>query len=242
MSNSYNEFAMLYDQLTENVNYEARSEFISSFLIAKGIDKGNLLDLACGTGSFANEFVKLGYDVTGVDYSEDMLTVAHNKLNGDAILVKASMTEFSNENFYDAIICMLDSINHLESENSVQEAFDRAYENLKDGGVFIFDVNTIYKHQKVLGNNTFIYDEDDYYLVWDNELVNDKTVRILLDMFFFNGESYDRYSEEWEEIAYKNEELISMLNKSGFKNVEAVVSPFDENNDEPERIYYICEK
>lgn len=243
MNNCYNVFSILYDELTDNVNYKVRSDYISDFFIEKGIEKGKLLDLACGTGSFSKEFLDKGYSVTGVDLSEEMLTVAQSKLDNKCELIKASMTDFVSVDEYDGIICCLDSINHLTEFDDVQRTFDNCYKSLKEKGLFIFDVNTVYKHQSVLADNTFIFDEDNYYLVWDNELINEREVRIILDIFLFNGNNYDRYGEEFCEYAYTVTELIEMLSNSGFKNINA----YDEltrnkHKENSERIYFVCEK
>ena len=80
-----------------------------------------------------------------------------------------------------------------------RKCFDCVYNSLDNGGVFVFDVNTVYKHQCILADNTFVFDEEDFFLSWDNEYLGDNTVRILLDFFVFNGSSYDRYSEEFNE-------------------------------------------
>ena len=63
----------------------------------------------------------------------------------------------------------LDSINHLNNKSDVQSTFENVYNSLKYNGLFIFDANTVYKHNNVLPDNTFVFDEEDYYLVWDNE-------------------------------------------------------------------------
>lgn len=239
---SYSFFARFYDVLTEDVNYKVRSDYISDFLLAENIKNGTLIDLACGTGSFSVEFAKKGFDVIGVDMSSEMLMIAKSKLDS-ANLICSKMQDFVLENSADSIISCLDSINHLTDINDVQKAFDNAYASLKDNGVFVFDVNTIYKHNEVLANNTFIFDEDNYYIVWDNELVDDREVRILLDFFIYNGDSYDRYSEEFNERAYSIEELQDMLKSSGFHDIKVYDElTTDAPKNDSERLYFVCKK
>ena len=140
-------------------------------------------------------------------------------------------------------ICCLDSINHLNNIDDVQATFKNVYDSLNDNGLFVFDVNTVYKHNEVLADNTFVFDEDDYYLVWDNEAVDDRTVRILLDMFLFNGENYDRFSEEFEETAYSVEELSTLLKNSGFVDIKIYDElSYDEPKNDSERLYFVCKK
>lgn len=243
---SYNYFALLYDALTENVDYKVRSDYISGFFTAENINSGTIVDLACGTGSFSIHLAEKGYSVLGVDLSEEMLSVAQEKLSladCDYSLINAKMQDFTADIQVDGVICMLDSINHLTDFDDVRKTFKNVYKSLKNGGLFIFDVNTVYKHQKILFDNTFVFDEDDYYLVWDNERVNDREVRILLDFFSFNGMSYDRYSEEFNEYAYSVDELTDMLNNAGFSDIriydELTTEPAKENS---ERLYFVCKK
>ena len=243
---SYKFFAGLYDTLTENVNYKVRSDYISGFFTADNINSGTIVDLACGTGSFGVQLAEKGYSIIGVDMSEEMLCQAQYKLeNADCeyTLINSKMQNFKSDIQADGVICMLDSINHLTVPDDVKKTFQNAFSYLKKGGLFIFDVNTVYKHQQILFDNTFVFDEEDYYLVWDNERVNDREVRILLDFFLFNGTSYDRYSEEFSEYAYSVEELTEMLNQSGFNSIKI----YDELTHEApkensERIYFVCKK
>jgi ubiquinone/menaquinone biosynthesis C-methylase UbiE len=243
---SYNYFATLYDALTENVDYKVRSEYISDFFKKNNINFGTIIDLACGTGSFSEQFANKGYNVIGVDMSSQMLTQAQIKLsafNNQVSLIQSKMQDFVSNEPVEGVVSCLDSINHLTDINDVQLTFNNVYNSLVSGGLFIFDVNTIYKHQEILFNNTFVFDEEDFYLVWDNEQVDDREVRILLDFFSFNGVNYDRYSEEFNERAYSIEELTNMLKLSGFNKIDI----YDELSLKPpkkdsERIYFVCKK
>lgn len=243
---SYKCFARFYDELTENAEYVKRSDYIYDFLNQEGITSGMILDLACGTCSVSLELAKKGYRIIGLDLSENMLEIASEKLsdNGcDFSLVKGNMTDFSLDKKVDSVICSLDSINHLNSLSDVKRAFSCVYNSLKNGSLFIFDVNTIYKHNEILSENTFVFDEEDYYLVWDNEHIDDTSVRILIDMFIFNGESYDRESEEFVETAYATDELLGVLRDVGFKRM-GVYDELTHNAPKPDsqRLYFVCKK
>ena len=243
---SYQTFAYLYDELTQNVEYEKRCDYILSFFEQNGIKSGTVLDLACGTGSMSIPIMKKGYNIIGVDLSEEMLEIASNRLfeaGNSFSLLKAKMQKFELSEKADACICCLDSINHLNNIDDVLATFKNVYDSLNNNGLFVFDVNTVYKHNEILADNTFVFDEDDYYLVWDNEAVDDRTVRILLDMFILNGESYDRFSEEFEETAYSVEELSSLLNKVGFVDIKVYDElSYDEPKSDSERLYFVCKK
>lgn len=242
----YSSFAQFYDNLTQNVEYDKRVKYIKEFLYNKKITKGTILDLACGTGSMSLPFLRDGYRIIGLDSSANMLEIASRKfleLSDDFSLVKGDMRSFKLSNTANACICCLDSINHIDNIDDVQNCFQCVFDSLKNNSLFIFDVNTVYKHNHVLSGNTFVFDEEDYYVVWDNENEGNDTIRILLDIFVFNGSSYDRYNEEFFEKAYTVKDLISVLSKTGFKNI-CVYDDMSNNapREDSERIYFICEK
>ena len=90
---------------------------------------------------------------------------------------------------------------------------------MNPGGLFVFDVNTVYKHQKILGNNTFVYDTDEVYCVWQNSLKENNIVNIELDLFEKADGVYTRHSERFKERAYEIDELKEMLKKAGFETL-----------------------
>ncbi len=243
---SYSIFAHFYDRLTENVDYEVRSNYISDFFKTNKIATGTILDLACGTCSMSLPFVKNGFRLIGIDVSEEMLSAASEKLlrlSDNFSLVKADMTNFCLSEKADGCICTLDSINHLTDEKDVEACFQNVYHSLKKDGLFVFDVNTIYKHNEILGDNTFVFDEEDFFLSWDNELDENDTVRILLDFFIFNGHNYDRFSEVFSERAYPLDLLKNMLIKIGFKNVMMYDElTYDFPKSDSQRVFFVCKR
>lgn len=241
MSN-YNILAQYYDELTLDVDYEVRSDYISGFFKPNG----SVLDLACGTGSISKCLIEKGYSVIGLDLSEDMLSIASNKLSdtdGDYSLIKGDMTNFKLTEKVDNCICALDSLNHLNDIEEIKNTLKCVYNSLNEDGIFVFDMNTIYKHQEVLGDNTFVFDEEDYFLSWDNELLEDNTVRILLDFFIFNGENYDRYSEEIIEKAYELSDIIKTLEEIGFTDIKCYDElTQDTPKNDSQRVYFVCKR
>lgn len=243
---SYNVLATFYDELCKNVEYDVRSDYISDIFYENSIKGGTIIDLACGTGSMSIPLLKKGYRVIGIDLSDEMLEIASQRLldiSNNFSLRKGKMQNFSLEEEADACICCLDSINHLNSIDEVEMTFNCVYSSLKDNGIFIFDVNTIYKHQEILAGNTFIFDEDDYYLVWDNEPIDDRTVRIIMDIFCYNGASYDRYNEDFRETAYSVDELVELLQNAGFETINVYDElTYESPKKNSERLYFVCKK
>lgn len=232
---SYSFFAKYYDELTQNVEYSRRADYFSALLLSCGFESGTVLDLACGTGSLTVELAKHGYDMIGVDASGDMLCQAQNKAFESGVspmFLCQRMQELDLYGTVDAAVCSLDSINHLTDEKDVKRTFERLRLFVAPGGVFIFDVNTVYKHRNVLGDNAFVYEYPDVFCVWQNSFNGqDNTVDIALDFFENCGETYKRRSENFSERAYEIDFLKSLLDKAGF-DTEFV---FDDMSREPLR-------
>ncbi len=244
---SYNSFASVYDELTLNVDYQKRAEYIKNILYSHNIKDGLLLDLACGTGSLSVEFSKMGYEVIATDCSAEMLMEAQNKAFSQGQQIMFLCQKMEETDLYGtvrAIVCSLDSINHLSSIDDLNKTFAVLKNFIDDGGIMIFDVNTLYKHQNVLGNNTFVYDEKGVYCVWQNRLLNDnKTVNINLDFFVKKGSTYTRFNENFNEIAFTVDEIKKCFEQNGFK----LINIFDDmTENEPtktsERLYCIIRR
>ncbi len=244
---NYDFFAMYYDSLTKNVDYAGRADYISELLRLYNHDAGITLDLACGTGSLTLELKKRGYDVYGVDNSASMLTVAKDKTydaETDILFICQNMQNLDLYGTVNTVVCALDSINHLKSEEDILKTFKRVSLFMDPGGVFIFDFNTPYKHKHVLSNHIFIYDTPDVYCVWRNKL-NEKTLQVNVSLDFFGkvGKVYERSSERFSEITFETDTVISMLKESGFGNIKAFEDmTFNEPNNKTERITFCCVK
>lgn len=243
---AYEVFADFYDKLTGNVGYKERAEYILKVLERLGHDAGLTLDLACGTGSLTLELKKQGVDVYGIDGSPDMLSVALQKASEEGEHILYLCQRMQNIDLYgtiDTCVCTLDSINHLTNPEDVQKTFDKVSLFMNKGGVFLFDVNTVYKHKCVLSDNVFVFDTDEVYCVWQNTPDEDNKVKISLDFFIPEGENYYRITEEFSERAYTMEELDDMLSKAGFK-VESVYGDmtFDKPSENEQRIIVAARK
>ena len=232
---SYGVFSEFYDALTANVSYDTVSQVLSSLLTRYGKSRGLLLDLACGTGSVSVRLAEKGYEVIGVDLSPEMLSEAQNKAYSagqNILFLCQDMTALDLYGTVDAAVCTLDGLCHLPDEESVFAALQKVSLFMNPGGVFLFDVNSVYKHRAVLGNNTFVYDTDDVYCVWQNTLLSDG-VTVQMDLDFFEPVSdegdYVRQSERFTERAYPRETLEAMLKKAGF----TVLDVFDGYSGKP---------
>jgi len=241
---SYNSFASVYDELTKNVDYKGRALYIKEILEKYNITDGLLLDLACGTGSLSIELSKLGFEVIGTDASFDMLSEAQNKAFSEEENIMFLCQKMEETDLYGsvrAIVCALDSINHLTDYELVKKTFKNLKNFLDTDGIIIFDANTLYKHQKVLANNIFIYDEKNVFCAWRNKLLEDnKTVNINLDFFVKDEENYFRCGENFNEVAYTDNELTKAVEESGFSVLSRYhESTLDLPTETTERVTYI---
>lgn len=244
----YGDFAYFYDALNTEAEYEKRCEYIYSLLCREGIDKGILLDLGCGTGTMCELFAKKGYEIIGVDASEDMLNIAQQKKmeSGiDAIYLCQKMQEIDMFGTVDCCICTLDCLNHLTDEKDVKKTFELVSLFMNDKGCFIFDINTPFKHENVLGNNTFIYETDDIFCSWQNSY-NDQTsiTDIKLDIFEKDEEDPDvfyRTEEEFSERAYSIEDISKWVKDADFE-IKGIYNEFstDDLKDTDQRAVFVC--
>lgn len=222
----YNQtFAAFYDDLLGAVDYGAKADFFLG-LIARYRDRCQLiLDLACGTGSLSVELAARGKEVIGVDASPEMLSQAREK-SGECqppvLYLCQEMEELDLYGTVDAAICMLDSLNHLEGEEALGQALHRLQYFVEPGGLFLFDMNTPYKHREVLGDNTFVYDTDQVYCVWQNTWSPEEgAVDIDLDFFIPDEKGcYHREMESFREYSYPVETVRRLLEENHFQLLE----------------------
>lgn len=240
---SYSSLASVYDKLTENVEYKKRAEYIHSLFLKNGADSGVLLDLACGTGTLSAELAKYGYDMILCDLSAEMLSFARERLP-EALILCQSMTELDLYGTINHAVCSLDSINHLLRPCDVKAAFSSVSLFMEQGGVFVFDVNTPYKHEKILGNNSFVSEKDNIFCVWQNSYKKkSRTVDINIDIFVEEENKYKRLRESFSERAYSIEDIEKWLGETGFE-VTGVYDDMTQNEptDTSERVYFTAVK
>ncbi len=242
---SYNGFALVYDRLMSDCDYSARADYLLGLFRRNGCQPKLMLDLACGTGSLSLEMIKRSVEVIGVDPSPEMLSVTREKAMADKVDMLCLCQSGAELDLYgtvDSAVCTLDSVNHIVDYDELVETFKRVSLFLEPNGLFIFDVNTEYKHLEVLGDNTFVIDNEDVFCTWQNMTEMPYTT-VVLDFFVRQGELYERFSEEFEERAYSDGELESALKAANFEVVEVL----DDMTLEPakvdsERIIYVARK
>lgn len=222
MPESYTDFAAIYDRLIlEDIDYNAIADYIESTLARLGKKAELVCDLACGTGTLTDILAKRGYDMIGIDLSTEMLGIAREK-NPDILFLNQDICEFELYGTVDALLCMTDSLNYILDEEDLFAIFKAAKTcYLNPDAPFIFDLNSAYKLKTVLGNNTFTYDSDDVFYIWENEYCPDEQCTdFYLTFFVKDGETYTRFSEQHTERAYTQAKVCALLKKAGFTKIE----------------------
>lgn len=243
---AYKNLAVSYDRLTNDVDYDAVVDFYHTILANEGVKPRTVADLACGTGSVSLLLAQRGYQVTGVDMSEDMLTVAADKAQGlenCPTFVCQKLQNLHLPRGVDLAVCGLDSMNYIVDPADCEMAIRRIFKALNPGGIFIFDVNTPEKLRNMDGQ-VFLDEDDDVYCVWRGEF--DQQTNICsygMDLFQRTGKSWQRSFEEHQEYAYTKDQLLQFLKDAGFTNIRVYGDcRMDAPSENDQRIYFSARK
>ena len=244
--NAYRDLAASYDRLTNDVDYEATVEFYNAILALEGAKPRTAVDLACGTGSVSAILARQGLRVTGVDMSEDMLSVAWEKtaeMENQPLFVCQKLQELALPRGVDLAVCALDSLDYILDPNDCKEAIRRAYKALNPGGIFIFDVNTPEK-LRAMDGQMFIDEDDDVYCVWRGEFDYETNICTYdMDLFQRQGDVWHRSFEEHREYAYSAQMLTSFLKEAGFTGIRIYGDRrLEAPNELDQRIYFKARK
>ena len=219
---AYEALAASYDRLTNDVDYEATVDFYRQILRREGVKPRTAVDLACGTGSVTEILARDGLTVTGVDMSEEMLTVAAEKTMGmdcPPRYVCQRLERLQLPRGVDLAVCALDSLDYVTDPQDCQEAIRRVYKALNPGGIFIFDVNTPEKLW-AMDDQIFLDEDDDVYCVWRGEFDQETNICTYgMDIFQRRGNFWQRSGEEHREYAYSEAQLRTYLKNAGFTRI-----------------------
>ena len=225
---AYTSFAQVYDTFMDNVPYEDWSARIQSILKQYDITSGLALDLGCGTGKMTELLATAGYDMIGVDNSEDMLELAMEKRlksGHDILYLLQNMQEFELYGTVGAIVSVCDSVNYMVEEEELLEVFRLANNYLDPEGIFLFDFNTEYKYREILGDNTFAEERETCSFIWENYYAPEEKINEYELTLFVQEQDdpmlYRRYQETHFQRAYTLERIKQMIQRSGMKYVQA---------------------
>lgn len=242
----YGGFAHMYDALTGDVDYAKFADYYFEVFRKFNLNPSLGLDLGCGTGSITFEMHNRGCDMIGVDISAEMLSVARQRSaaeKSDILFLNQDMTEFELYGTVSFAVSSLDCMNYITQKNSLKRVFKLVNNYLDPGGLFIFDMNTPYKLGKVLGDNTYIYEENDIFYTWQNCYDSHSRICDFYLTFFEKDKSglYRRFDEVHSQRAYEIDEVVQMLEKSGMR-VEGVFADktFKKPAKTTERVFFVA--
>ncbi|MFT8322374.1 MAG: class I SAM-dependent methyltransferase [Bacillus sp. (in: firmicutes)] len=246
---TYGKFAYLYDKLMSDVPYDKWVQLVLQAHQDFQPSGKKLLDLACGTGELSIKFSEAGFQVAGVDLSEDMLSVAQGKTDdaGQSIFyLEQDMSALEGLPLFDIIGIFCDSLNYLETEEEILATFAGVHRYLEDDGLFVFDIHSVYKMNTLFNNQTYALNDDDLSLIWqcyEGEYAD--SVEHELTFFELDPatEKYNRYDEVHFQRTFSIDQYKNWLSESGF-TILKIAADFDkeEVKEKAERIFFFCKK
>lgn len=245
----YEGFANVYDHVMDQIPYEEWFIKLQKYLKESGIESGRICELGCGTGIMTEKFAGAGYEMIGLDLSVDMLALAKLKqveTGSDILYLNQNMEVMELDSPVDAFISVCDSLNYLVQEEQMEAVFRRVEKYLKPGGYFIFDLKTAYCYRNVIGNQTWVEQDEEVSYIWDNYFYEDQDINeYMLTIFRKQPDTdlYERVEESHYQRAYQIDQLKLLLEEAGLTFVESfdedMINPVQEDS---ERMYLIAKK
>ncbi|WP_367565770.1 class I SAM-dependent methyltransferase [Lacrimispora sp.] len=243
---AYTSFAQVYDMFMDNIPYKEWCEYVTGLLQEYGIKDGLILDLGCGTGSLTELLAEEDYDMIGVDNSEDMLQTAMEKRGEsgrDILYLMQDMREFELYGTVRAVVSICDCMNYILDYEDLVQVFRLVNNYLDPKGIFIFDLNSVYKYEHILGDSTIAEDREDCSFIWDNYYDKETGINeYCLSLFIRQEEDlYRKYTENHYQRAYPLEQVKAAIEAAGMEFITA----YDAFTKAPvkgdsERIYVIA--
>ena len=225
---AYTGFAEVYDIFMDNVPYGEWAARLEEILKEYGIYEGLVLDLGCGTGNMTESFAERGYDMIGIDNAQEMLEAAARKRTEsghDILYLQQVMREFELYGTVRAVYSVCDCINYVLDKEELLKVFRLVNNYLDPSGIFLFDFNTQYKYEHVLGNRTFAESRDACSFIWDNYYDEDDRINEYELTLFIRMEGqrdmYRRYQESHYQRGYTLAEIKALVEKSGLEFLAA---------------------
>lgn len=248
----YDLIAPIYDKINGELDYSLWADFIEKAQARHSDIKPELvLDLGCGTGRMTLELARRGYDMTGVDYSTEMLDIARENAEregqGGILWLCQDFCELDLYGTVDLAVSCLDCINHLATPRELKKCLALVHNYLIPDGLFIFDINGRHKFEAVYSDNSYVMEGEGSFLVWQN-CYNEKSrlCDFYITLFTENGDgSYERYDEVQTERMYTLRAINRALTEVGFEPLGAYSDyEFTPATDGDDRIYIVarCKK
>lgn len=210
---AYTSFAYVYDTFMDNVPYGEWARHIREKLCEHGVTDGIVLDLGCGTGTMTERLARYGYDMIGVDNSEEMLELAMEKKTEsgyDILYLLQDMRGFELYGTVRAVVSVCDSVNYITEPDELEEVFRLVNNYLDPKGIFLFDFNTVHKYRDVIGDSTIAEDRGVCSFIWDNRYYEKEQINEY-DLTLFIAEDFNPMENAYvsERTADSEDALLS---------------------------------
>lgn len=230
----YNDFARVYNTFMGDTPYERWVQFIEDQMKKANIEPKIVCDLGCGTGTMCEMFAERGIDMIGIDCSEEMLMVARESASDkglEILYLNQDMTDFELYGTVDMIYSSCDSLNYLLEEEEVLQTFKLVNNYLEKDGLFIFDINTLYKYENILGDKVFTEQTENAAYIWENLFDPEDGINEYAVNFFVQDEDgrYTRTEEIHYEKAYTIDTIKRLLDEAGLE----LIGIYDDYTDKP---------
>lgn len=245
---SYSDFAFVYDTFMDETPYEEWCDFIEKTFVEYGVPKELILDLGCGTGTLTRMLASRGYDMIGVDNSVEMLSIAREYEDENILYLLQDMREFELYGTVRAIISICDSVNYLLEDEDILDCFKLVNNYLDPGGIFLFDFNTLYKYETVIGDTTIAENREDCSFIWENYYhqenhINEYDLTIFMRDNDGDEDVYRKSVENHFQRGYTLAEMKAYIEQSGLEFIKALdADTHGEVSDTSERIYVIAKE
>ncbi|MGT2650698.1 class I SAM-dependent DNA methyltransferase [Streptococcus troglodytae] len=243
---NYQKFAAVYDSIMDDSLYDQWTDFSLRHFPKKKSAK--LLELACGTGIQSIRFKQAGFDVTGLDLSQDMLNLARKRAEAadlDIPFIQGNMLELSHLDQFDLVTCYSDSLCYMEDEVALGDVFEQVYAHLNSGGIFIFDVHSTYQMDEVFPGYAYHENAEDFAMLWDTYR-DEAPHSVVHELTFFIQDDdgrFTRYDEVHEERTYDLLTYDILLEQAGFKTVKVYADFTDDTpKEDSKRWFFVAEK
>lgn len=244
---AYTDFAKVYDMFMRDIPYERWGEAVTGYLRKKGFESGRVLELGCGTGTFTMLMARNGYEMTGIDNSEDMIGEAERKrkkakLNISYMQQDMRALEISNK--FPVILSVCDSVNYMENDFDLRSMMECTADSLTDTGIFIFDLKTP-AYYKRLGNQVFTDSTDNGTYVWENDFDCETGDNNYYITFFIEQKHglYRKFIEEHTQHAFCDDDVRKAAAAAGLEVRETLgVNMAGDADWDAERVYYVLER
>ena len=245
---AYSGFAKVYDLFMDNIPYEEWTDYVKELFAEEGVKDGILLDLGCGTGSVTELLAESGFDMIGIDNSEEMLEIAMEKREEsghDILYLLQDMREFELYGTVKGVVSICDSMNYILDDEDLLDVFKLVHNYLDNEGIFIFDMKTMHEYANVMADNTFAEDREESSFIWENYYDEEEEIN-QYDLSIFVKEEdgrYRKYEETHLQRAYEQQCVEELIKESGLELLH-VYDAFTRElpAEDSQRIYFVCRR